>query len=153
MYTYVPHPDNIWPINRWCSWHRSRKPKSIQGGTVPLFRLHHSQESSSSQIQALILENTFTSLPRLIPTALPLLSPFSFLCHQKWDSASKVPLIPTETPILMLSGARDEVVPKEHMRNLWEIVKKRGEKGKSKFLEFEDGSHSKSGIAEILVSG
>ena len=34
------------------------------------------------QIRALILENTFTSLPRLIPTTLPFLSPISFLCHQ-----------------------------------------------------------------------
>ncbi|THH01608.1 hypothetical protein EW026_g1107 [Hermanssonia centrifuga] len=76
-------------------------------------------------IRALILENTFLSLPRLVPTALPFLGPFAFLCHQKWDSASKVPLIPRKTPILMLSGAMDEVVPPEHMRGLWEIVVKR----------------------------
>lgn len=30
------------------------------------------------------------SLPRLIPTAMPLLGPFSFLCHQKWESYLKV---------------------------------------------------------------
>jgi len=55
----------------------------------------------------------------------------------------------------MLSGARDEVVPKEHMRALWEIVAKRGETKTSggkefkvglenaKFKEFEYGTHSK----------
>lgn len=77
------------------------------------------------QIRALILENTFLSLPRLVPSVLPVLAPFAFLCHQKWDSASTVPLIPPTTPILMLSGARDEVVPREHMLGLWQIVKAR----------------------------
>ncbi|OBZ78246.1 Protein bem46 [Grifola frondosa] len=55
-------------------------------------------------IRALILENTFLSLPRLVPSALPVLGPFAFLCHQKWDSASKIPLIPRDTPMLLLSG-------------------------------------------------
>jgi fermentation-respiration switch protein FrsA (DUF1100 family) len=107
-----------------------------------------------TKIRALILENTFLSLPRLIPHALPILSRVSFLCHQKWDSASKIPLIPASTPILMLSGAKDEVVPKEHMAALWEIVAQRGEKKngggreykvgleKAKFIEFEKGSHN-----------
>ncbi|KAJ7263043.1 Alpha/Beta hydrolase protein [Mycena rebaudengoi] len=107
-----------------------------------------------TKIAALILENTFTSLPSLVPHALPLLGPFSFLCHQKWDSASKVPLIPATTPILMLSGVADELVPKEHMRALWEVVARRGEtkttggvefsKGleRAKYMEFELGGHN-----------
>ncbi|KAJ7910444.1 Alpha/Beta hydrolase protein [Mycena leptocephala] len=107
-----------------------------------------------SKITALILENTFTSLPSLVPHALPLLGPFSFLCHQKWDSASKVPLIPATTPILMMSGLADELVPKEHMRALWEVVARRGEtktpggvefsKGleRAKYMEFEAGGHN-----------
>lgn len=106
------------------------------------------------QINALILENTFTSLPSLVPHALPVLGPLSFLCHQKWDSASKIPLIPATTPILMLSGVKDEIVPKEHMRRLWEVVAKRGEKKtlngseyktgleRAKYIEFERGTHS-----------
>ncbi|KAJ6494003.1 Alpha/Beta hydrolase protein [Mycena vitilis] len=107
-----------------------------------------------AKISALILENTFTSLPSLVPHALPLLGPFSFLCHQKWDSASKVPLIPSTTPILMLSGVADELVPKEHMRALWEVVARRGETKTSggaefsrgleraKYMEFEHGGHN-----------
>ena len=54
----------------------------------------------------------------------------------------------------MLSGAKDEIVPKDHMRRLWEVVAKRGEKKKvngseyktglerAKYIEFESGSHS-----------
>lgn len=59
----------------------------------------------------------------------------------------------------MLSGVLDEVVPREHMQELWEIITRRqGAKvpvdrelkanmlevggGKSKFVEFPRGSHS-----------
>jgi hypothetical protein len=56
--------------------------------------------------------------------------------------------------MLMLSGAQDEVVPKDHMRRLWEVVAKRGEKKKingseyktglerAKYIEFVYGDHS-----------
>jgi hypothetical protein len=106
------------------------------------------------QIAALILENTFTSLPELVPHALPILGPFSFLCHQKWDSASKISLIPATTPILMLSSLQDEIVPKTHMHALWEAVAKRGEKKagngsefkvgleRARYIEFEGAGHS-----------
>lgn len=118
-------------------------------------------------IRALVLENTFLSLPRLVPSALPLLGPFAFLCHQKWDSASKIALLPRRVPLLLLSGAQDEVVPREHMRGLWELVRRRDgaadaqepgpagvapdPDGKipppppgsgSRFLEFESGTHN-----------
>lgn len=61
----------------------------------------------------------------------------------------------------MLSGLRDEVVPPEHMQELWEIITRRqgskvqtnGEpkvnssevgRGKSKFVKFPNGLHSMS---------
>ncbi|KIJ15799.1 hypothetical protein PAXINDRAFT_162855 [Paxillus involutus ATCC 200175] len=125
------------------------------GGAVAI----HLASRNPTKIAGLILENTFTNLPRLVPYALPILSPLSFLCHQKWDSASKIPLIPKSTPILMLSGIKDEVVPHEHMQELWEIVSRRqgakakgdGENtadvseigsGRSKFVQFPDGAHN-----------
>jgi hypothetical protein len=63
----------------------------------------------------------------------------------------------------MLSGARDDLVPKEHMRVLWEAVAKRGEKktagGKeykvglerAKYMEFEAGGHSKLRALPLLI--
>ncbi|KAK6980777.1 hydrolase-4 domain-containing protein [Favolaschia claudopus] len=95
-----------------------------------------------SKIDALIVENTFLSLPRVVRD-WPLIGPFSFLCLQKWNSASKVPLIPPTTPILMLSGTRDEVVPKKHMEGLWEIAQKRGDgtAKRDRFAAFDLGNH------------
>jgi hypothetical protein len=77
-------------------------------------------------ITALVIENTFMSLPRLIPSAMPWLGPFSFLCHQKWESYLKAPKLPPGMPVLMLGGARDEVVPRSQMQELWAIIRNRG---------------------------
>ncbi|KAL5504837.1 BEM46 [Sanghuangporus vaninii] len=97
-----------------------------------------------SKIRALILENTFLSIPRLIPSAMPMLARVAFLCHQKWDSASKVHLIPQEIPILMLSGARDEMVPQAHMLELERLL--RDGPGRQRrvgqLIEFPDGTHN-----------
>lgn len=61
----------------------------------------------------------------------------------------------------MLSGVGDEIVPKEHMRALWEAIARRGEKKKpngseyktglerAKYMEFESGGHS---TFDIFVS-
>jgi len=128
------------------------------GGAVSIDLASRNPEA----IRALILENTFMTLPSLIPSTLPFLSPFAFLCHQKWESVNKLPKIPVTTPILMLSGLQDEVVPAEHMKGLWEIAKNRrttrsntlfkketddegeviDETGRSKFVEFPEGHHN-----------
>ncbi|KIM88153.1 hypothetical protein PILCRDRAFT_814068 [Piloderma croceum F 1598] len=77
------------------------------------------------KINALIVQNTFTSLPDVV-RGWPTIGIFSFICFQKWNSASKLPRIPKALPILMLSGDVDQVVPREHMHTLWEIAMKRG---------------------------
>jgi len=84
-----------------------------------------------SGITAVIVENTFQSLPRIVRD-WPIIGPFSFLCMQKWKSVSKIQLIPPTTPILMLSGSLDEVVPQKHMKALWDLAKNRGQKKKQK---------------------
>lgn len=100
------------------------------------------------QVQAIIVENTFTSFPRVIGHHVPPLSwiPLRFLLHQKWDSLSRIRYIPAETPVLMLSGARDQVVPPEHMMELWKAFKARYKEGASKtasrFVTFPSGTHS-----------
>ncbi|KAI9448555.1 Alpha/Beta hydrolase protein [Lactarius indigo] len=92
------------------------------GGAVSIDLAYRNPEA----ITALIIENTFMSLPRLIPTAMPLLGPFSFLCHQKWESYLKAPKLPPDIRVLMLGGARDEVVPRSQMQELWAIIRARG---------------------------
>jgi hypothetical protein len=71
-----------------------RNPQAVSQAKASLSPLLSTSERADpphhTQITALIIENTFMSLPRLIPTALPWLGPFSFLCHEKWESYLKV---------------------------------------------------------------
>ncbi|KAJ3842714.1 Alpha/Beta hydrolase protein [Lentinula raphanica] len=75
------------------------------------------------EISGLILENTFLSLRLLVPHVLPLLGPFRWLCHQRWESAGKG--IPREMNVLLLSGQSDTLVPPKHMKYLRKIFSAR----------------------------
>ncbi|KAG9105162.1 hypothetical protein FRC07_009556, partial [Ceratobasidium sp. 392] len=96
------------------------------GGAVAFYLA--SQYSAS--ISALIVENTFMTLPSLIPTVMPVAAPLAFLCHQVWDSASAARSLPTTVPVLLLSGLADELVPPAQMQGLYDIL--RGAEGESK---------------------
>lgn len=78
-----------------------------------------------SRIAAIIVSNTFTSIPDIVRT-WPIIGPFSFICSQKWRSKDKLRLIPTRTPILMISGRQDEIIPAKLMDQLWQAAQKRG---------------------------
>jgi len=77
-------------------------------------------------ITAVIVDNTFVSLPRLITSAMPWLGPSSFLCHQKWESYLKAPKLPLTMPMPMLGRLRDEVVLRSQMSEPWAITHNRG---------------------------
>ncbi|KAL7418130.1 alpha/beta-hydrolase [Mrakia frigida] len=94
---------------------------------------------------ALILENTFLSIPSLIPHLIPNLSFLSFLVHQIWPSQDKLALLPADLPILLLSGEKDEIVPKIQMETLQKLANNRGSgRGKkhTQFKSFAKGTHN-----------
>ncbi|KAJ3202703.1 hypothetical protein HK099_001766 [Clydaea vesicula] len=72
--------------------------------------------------EALIIENTFLSIPKLIPTVMPVIAPVKFLCHQKWNNEESIKNL-KKIPILLLSGSKDELVPPSHMLELFKILK------------------------------
>lgn len=74
-------------------------------------------------LQGIILENTFLSIPKLIPSVLPIFRPVSFLVTEVWNSEKTIPQLSVsnpDLPILFLAGARDEVVPPRHFRKLYD---------------------------------
>jgi fermentation-respiration switch protein FrsA (DUF1100 family) len=106
----------------------------------------NSDAASKYDVDALIVENTFLSLvslinyqPKLMPTVMPFLRHFTFLCHQQWDSFSLLPSV--DSNILMLSGRKDQLIPAKHMDSLYELAEKRG-KGKTVMVKFSDGDHN-----------
>lgn len=72
-------------------------------------------------IRGVILENTFLSIPRLVPYILPGARVLTPLITEKWQSFKAVRTISPSTPFLFLSGQRDEVVPPAHFRELFEL--------------------------------
>lgn len=76
------------------------------------------------RIAGMILENTFTSMQKLIPSAFPPAKYLTRLCHQIWPSEDVLPKI-TDVPVLFLSGLKDEIVPPQHMSELFRICRSR----------------------------
>ncbi|KAJ3289987.1 hypothetical protein HK104_007094 [Borealophlyctis nickersoniae] len=111
---------------------------------------------NEDKLAALIVENTFLSLPKLIPSVLPALRYVTFLCHQTWDSETAIKRL-RHLPILLLSGSRDELVPPSHMHGLHNTIRaQRGGDARVRFAQFEDGTHNdtcmKAGYVDEVVT-
>ncbi|GME97560.1 hypothetical protein B5S28_g240 [[Candida] boidinii] len=89
------------------------------GGAVAIYMA----SKYSDMVNAVILENTFLGIRKVIPHIFPYLAPFKILCHQIWDSESDMAKIPSNIPVCFFSGLKDEIVPPEHMKKLYDISK------------------------------
>ncbi|KAI9094585.1 Alpha/Beta hydrolase protein [Phlyctochytrium arcticum] len=83
------------------------------GGAVAIDLAARNQNS----VTAVMVENTFLSLPKLIPHVLPYIRHFTFLCSDKWNTEQTIKTI-KELPILLLSGGKDELIPAPQMARL-----------------------------------
>ena len=77
------------------------------GGAVGIRLVAKNQ--AATNISGLILENTFLSMRKLIPSIMPPAKYLAYLCHQVWPSDSLIPNI--KVPTLFLSGLQDEIIP------------------------------------------
>jgi hypothetical protein len=83
-----------------------------------------------SKISALIVENTFTSIPDLLSGRMPWFLKFiRIFCTQHWNSRRKIGTVPSSLPVLMFSGLRDTVVPAGDMQRLWGAAQRRHGRG------------------------
>ncbi|CAG8504184.1 4645_t:CDS:10 [Scutellospora calospora] len=92
---------------------------------------------NESKVDALIIENTFLSIPKVIPHIVPSLRYLTFICSEIWPSDSNITKL-RSIPILFLSGSKDELIPPQHMKILYELANTSGGK---MFQEIENGSH------------
>lgn len=95
-------------------------------------------------VKGIIVENTFLSIPKVIPSAFPVLGPFAFLCVEKWETEKIIGSINSSIPMLFLSGQQDELVPSSHMKQLYEMS--RSERKDIKL--FEKGTHNDTVIQD-----
>jgi len=101
------------------------------GGAVAV----HVGKNNSEHIAAIILENTFTSVPDMMKLMFPMFSWFSFLCTNKWNSLESIKSF--VKPTLFLSGDKDELVPRWMMEKLYKSCGST----KKKLKSFADGEH------------
>lgn len=114
------------------------------GGAVAIYLAN----KYNKDVRALLIENTFLSMRKLIPSVMPFLSPVTFLCHQTWESEATMQRLSTmekRMPILLLAGAQDELVPPTHMKGLYNIVK---DNPKVVWREFPNGTHNDTCVQE-----
>ena len=78
------------------------------GGAVAIDLVSKNQDTGD--IKGLVLENTFLSIAKMIPNAVPVAKWLTPFCHEYWRSEEMIPKI-TKVPILFLSGLQDEIVP------------------------------------------
>lgn len=110
------------------------------GGAVAIQLVAKNQEAHD--VIGLILENTFTSIRKLIPSAFPPAKYIAWLCHQYWPSEDILPQI-TEVPILFISGLKDEIIPPSHMKKLLSVCRAKS----ITWRTIPNGSHNNS-VAE-----
>lgn len=91
-----------------------------------------------NRVDGLIVENTFLSLPKLVPRIMPYLSPFMFLLTQHWPSEASIQTLPPTMPVLFLSGSKDELVPPDHMVDLHKLCSSNAKE----WHELPDGDHN-----------
>ncbi|KAJ4404792.1 bem46 protein, variant [Neurospora sp. IMI 360204] len=78
-----------------------------------------SKNQGRGDIVGLILENTFLSMRKLIPSIIPPARYLAALCHQVWATDALIGNI--KVPTLFLSGLQDEIVPPTHMKQLYDL--------------------------------
>ena len=74
-------------------------------------------------VWALVIENTFLSIPRLIPDVMPRwMGYLGWLCNQPWRSEDKIGQIKRTVNLLLIAGGKDELIPIYHMQGLWKKI-------------------------------
>ncbi len=90
--------------------------------------------AAESGARALVLENTFSSLPDVAAVHFPWV-PVRWMLRTQFDSASKIGRY--GGPLLQSHGTADEIVPFEFGQRLFEMAK-----GPKKFIEFPGHQHN-----------
>jgi abhydrolase domain-containing protein 13 len=111
------------------------------GGAVA-FHLAQVCQRKRIPIAGIIVENTFLSISAMVDALMPkiivMLKPL--VLRMKWDSESIVPTL-KDTPILYLSGSKDELVPANHMTKLYQLSKQYSNKN-ARIHYVENGTHN-----------
>jgi pimeloyl-ACP methyl ester carboxylesterase len=110
------------------------------GGAVA-FHLAHYCQKKQIDLSGIVVENTFLSIGDMVDTLMPLVAPLkSLILRMYWDSGKIVGSL--TKPVLYFAGARDELVPPAHMKELYKRSVEGGTNRIVHFHEVPDGTHN-----------
>ena len=113
------------------------------GGSLAMWLA--TQKSTKKLFQAMVIENTFTSVQDMAKSLIPgWLAPFAKLTKIKFDSLDLLKNATIEVPTLFIATAEDDVVPHEQMRRLFRAVKRKAVpavKDLVKMIRYEGSGH------------
>jgi abhydrolase domain-containing protein 13 len=94
------------------------------GGSVAI-DLAHIAKQRNIPFAGVIVENTFTSISEMVDVVMPFLMPIKkYVLRIGWNSAALMSYLgQQQVPILLLAGAKDELVPHSQMHQLYTIAK------------------------------
>ncbi len=89
------------------------------GGAVAIYAI--SASAYKSLMKGLIIQNTFTSFPKILKVLFPYFSILSILSKNKWNSIDRMRFI--KNPILFIRSLKDKLIPPIQMLELFKAAK------------------------------
>jgi fermentation-respiration switch protein FrsA (DUF1100 family) len=113
------------------------------GGAVAFHMAQYAERHASEYpLAGIIVENTFLSISKMVDQLMPLVAPLKGLVLRiGWNSEEIAPLL-TKTPILYLAGSQDQLVPHNHMTELFQLSKDAGSMARMHIVE--NGTHNET---------
>ena len=113
------------------------------GGAVAFHLAKYAEITLQRPLRGILVENTFTSISKMVDHLMPAISPLKFLVlRMDWNSERLAPFL--QTPILYLAGDKDELVPHSHMVDLYQKSKQRSVYTKMHVIR--GGTHNESWV-------
>lgn len=103
------------------------------GGAVAL----HLAAKYGDKIGGVMVENTFLSVPKLVPFLMPYLKYFTILATEKWENEKIIGNV--VAPILFLSGRKDQMIPPFMMDTLFSLS---GSSKMKLMKHYPEGTHN-----------
>ncbi len=115
------------------------------GGAVAFHLAKYAEQTLHKPLKGIIIENTFTSISKMVDALMPAIAPFKFLVLTiDWNSEKIAPTI--HTPILYLAGDKDELVPHSQMKTLYNKSKMNGASVYAVMHIIKNGTHNDSWV-------
>ena len=87
------------------------------GGAVAIYAA--SNAGKKYPLAGVMLENTFTSIPKLVPHVMPLFANLTMIITQRWQSEKLIGQISPDLPMLFMAGGQDELIPPSMFSELY----------------------------------